>query len=219
MTGSSKQNEPPANFETADDFSTLIAEIRSSATVQPSGSFTDHVMARLSDPMQTKPSLERFNAATAFNLIRQKYWPKVIKSTDCALCFVLSGFFYLIISITLTIGLKPLSSTLAPGSWLALQPIVTFCFAVILAIIGILIFINRQFTHRLARLGAMGYLLFSLVNGLLSHWLPGTPLKPAGLVFYTIGATLLGIFLWVTLQKSRSHESLQICEPQCRQGG
>ena len=215
MTNPSNQNEPPDRFEDADKYTSLIAIIRASTLFQPSESFTERVMAQLSGHMRIQSSVARAHAPSTLTQVWQKFWPGKIQVTDCAFCFVLSGFFYLIISITLVIGLKPISATLPAGSWLAFQPFFSFCFAVILTCVGILIVINRPMTRLIARLGTMGYLFFSLINGLLSHWIPGAQLGPVGLLFYISGAALLGMFLLVTLHKCQSHGPMQPCDPQC----
>jgi hypothetical protein len=172
-------------------------------------------MAEIAHSNETTYPYSTKAVASESNLVLQKIWPPLISRADCALCFILSGFFYLVVCIVMMIGFEPGSSGLPVESWWRLQPFFTLCYAVGLTLIGALVFLNRQITHRLARLGIMIYFSFTLVNGILSHWFPGESQTVAGWLLFSVGAALLGIFLLVTLHRYQAGFPFQQSESRC----
>ena len=121
--GADPVRQLPDNFECQEPFKEIILLARTSQSVKVPRDFTATVMNRLS--AAGKPGLyERiFRGAGRINIRR---WIEVADATECALCFLLAGFFYFVLGLVLIVGLKAIAAPTPPVGWINVQPQLAF---------------------------------------------------------------------------------------------
>jgi hypothetical protein len=194
------EDAPPQDFENRAEFKTLIETLESSPALEPSHDFTARVMAeidRRKAPAQIRP---RFPLGERVQQILSRL-TETASSKDIALCFILAGFFYLVLGFVLYFGLQRLGVQGSVSAWVRMQPYVAFGFAVGLGGLGGLIFWDGQTALRVAQAGSIVYILLSLSNTAFLQVSPDRPFNVYGMLCFAAGSLLLGGFLATTVRK------------------
>lgn len=188
----------PDNFESQERFKPIIPLLKNASRLPVPQNFTANVMDRLAGPKRLRPGVRMFEG---FGKISIRMWTDVADATECALCFYLAGFFYFILSMVFTIGLKSLGTQAPLAVWIIIQPQLAMLNALGFAALGIILIKKSASAIKIAQVGTIIYIGFTIFNGISIQKTPGNPFNAAGLLCFVGGALILGVFLWVVLQK------------------
>jgi hypothetical protein len=145
-----------------------LTEIMEKAPQQesPEG-FTARVMARLPEGKATvrRFSFRRPFGIPAFTTDLTLGFRHPVTKTECAFYFLLTGFFYFVLGVILMIGLKRLTAGLPVAGWLEIQPVFSLLAALCLMALGVALYMDGDAAVRAARIGAMVYAGFVILNG------------------------------------------------------
>jgi hypothetical protein len=123
-----------------------------------------------------------------------------VSGEECSFYFFMVGVFYAVLSVVLMIGIHVLGTTLAPPSWVRLQPQIALVTALCMAAMGFYLLKEGKVALRIARIVAFVYLGFALLNGVVVPLEWNMPLSAfTALVSALIGVPT-GFFLIRTLQ-------------------
>jgi hypothetical protein len=190
--------EPPENFESRHGFKRIIRLARTSSPVDVPRDFTEKVMHRVA--ARNQPGLnDRF--LQAFSKINVRRWTEVADATECALCFFLAGFFYFVLGIVLIMGLKATEVRIPLAVWIIIQPQLAFITALGFLALGIILKRKSDSAVKIAQIGTLIYIGFTVFNGIGIQRTPGNPFNSAGMLCFIGGALILGVFLLLILQK------------------
>ena len=193
-------SELPEDFETRPEFSPLIDRLRTEEAAEPGPDFTLRVMAGI-DEVQS----ELAEAATAVKQIKQRtaslmrYLTDTPSVRDIALCFLLAGFFYFLLGVIFFLGLQNLQPLPPTAQWLRLQPQVAMITAGVLGTLGLLLLLDGGMAMRLARIGTIAFIAFSVVNGTWISLENTGPVTSIGVLCFIAAPVLLGLFLAASL--------------------
>ncbi len=188
----------PDNFESQERFKHIIPQLKNASRLPVPHNFTANVMDRLAAPKRLSLNIRMLEG---FGKISIRMWADVADATECALCFFLAGFFYFILSMVFIIGLKALGTQAPLAVWIIIQPQLALLNALGFAALGIILIKESASAIKIAQAGTIIYIGFTVFNGISIHKTPGNPFNTAGLLCFVGGALILGVFLWVVLQK------------------
>lgn len=196
-------SEPPPDFETRPELAPMIAQLRAEQTVEPGPDFTRRVMTEISavqSEMTAAADANRQMKKRAASLMR--YLTDTPSVADIGLCFLLAGFFYFLLAAIFFLGLQNLPPLPATAAWLQLQPQVAMVTAGGLGTIGLLLLVlASRIVMRLARIGTIVYIAFSIFNGAWISLESTGPYSLVGLLCFTAAPVLLGLFLAASLMR------------------
>ncbi len=197
-------SEAPSDFEDQPELAPVIEQLRAEESTEPQSDFTLRVMAGISEVQsetaEAAATVQRFRERSA-SLMR--YLTETPSVSDIALCFLLAGFFYFLLGVIFFFGLQTIEPLPAMAAWLRLQPQVAMCTAGVLGTIGLLLLLNGGIAMRLARIGTIAYIGFSIFNGMWIGLMNVSSYRPFGLLCFAAAPVLLGVFLAASLQRYR----------------
>lgn len=186
--------ELPDDFERTATFEAILTLIKSSAPATPPPDFTRNVMRRLSE----RNTSRRQSISDRLKVsIGQLTLPAT--AMEVATCFFLSGFFYLVLGISLHVGLKSLGADPSATGWFYYQPHLAVLIAMGFTTVGFLFWKNNRLAFRIANLTTIFYVLFSIVNSVQAQSISSRPFSISGVLSFSAGTILVGIFLAVTV--------------------
>jgi hypothetical protein len=193
--------EPPENFEHLSEFKALIDTLQTTPGLEPEPGFTGRVMSAVYGQRRSV-SKRRDGYPVSARLQRVLAGlTQTASAKDIALCFLLAGFFYLVLGLVLYFGLKSAAAAGPLSGWIAIQPYLAFGFAAGLGAMGALILADGPTALRIAHLGTVTYIVLVLSNAVLLQISPARPFNVYGILFFTAGSLLLGIFLVTAVRK------------------
>jgi hypothetical protein len=187
----------PDDFESQERFKHVIPLLKNAPPLPVAHNFTANVMDRLVAPKRRVPNVRMLEG---FGKISVRMWADVTDATECALCFYLAGFFYFILSMVFIIGLKALGTQAPLAVWIIIQPQLALLNALWFAALGIILVKKSAYAIKIAQVGTIIYIGFTIFNGISIQKTPGNPFNAAGLLCFVGGALILGVFLLVVLQ-------------------
>lgn len=203
--GGEQPSEVADDFESDPAFAPIIERMRAETAAEPHPGFTQQVMAVIAE-MQTAKT-----GSTAFwQQVRRRiaatvaYLTDTPSAADIALCFLLAGFFYFMLGIIFFFGLKSIEPLPATAQWLRLQPQIAMLTAGVLGTLGVLLLLDGRLAMRLARIGTLAFIVFSVFNGTWFGVTGAASYRLFGLLCFTLAPVLLGLFLAASLQRFRS---------------
>lgn len=191
----------PEEFETREPFKSIILLAQKSPVPDPPPDLTEKVMTRIA---ARERRLMHEQIRVAFNKINIRRWTEVSDQTECALCFFMAGFFYLVFAFVLLMGLKAAGSKSPLAVWIIIQPQIAFITALGFSAIGIILLKKSDSAVKIAQVGSIMYVGFSVFNAIGIRRAPGNPFSAAGVICFVGGTLILGIFLIVIVQKYQS---------------
>ena len=196
--------EPPTDFETRPEFLPIIDRLRAEQTVAPPTDFTPRVMAGIYE-VQTEMTAA---ASSAWQMKKRaasamRYLTETPTGADIALCFLLAGFFYFLLGVIFFFGLQTMQPVPVTAGWLRLQPQVAMITAGVLGTLGLLLLLDGGTAMRLAQIGTLVFIAFSIFNGMWISLENGGPFISFGFLCFTAAPALLGLFLTASLQRYR----------------
>lgn len=123
-----------------------------------------------------------------------------VSGQECSFYFIMAGVFYSVLAVVLTIGFHELGTGLIPPGWVRWQPQIALITAVCMVAMGFYILKDGQMARRVARIVALVYLGFALLNGVVVPLEWDIPVS----AFISMLSTLIGVptgfFLIRTIQ-------------------
>jgi hypothetical protein len=174
-----------------------LTEVMEKATQQePSEGFTERVMARLPEG---KATVRRFPfrqpvETRAFATRLTLGFRHPVMKTECAFCFLLSGFFYLVLGFVLMIGLRWPVGLHHPG-WLSIQPLFGLLLAAWLTALGAVLYTDVSSSIRIARIGTVLYAVLVFLNGWLGVVRMPVPIELFFAVIFSVTGLGMAVFL------------------------
>jgi len=176
--------------------------MREEATPEPPADLGVRVMARI---RSFRPSPWRVLGealvrprAVSFDPIRALRAP--VSGQECSFYFFMVGIFYAVLGVILLTGLPGLGSFPAAPGWVRWQPPIALATAGCMAAIGLYLLKDGKLALRAARVGALVYLGFALLNGVFVPLEWSVPVSAyVSLVSALVGLPT-GFFLVRTLQ-------------------
>jgi len=192
---------PPKQFENMKKFEHIIHLAQDTKSVSPPDDFTKKVMENL----PAGPYVAWFKLLRLFSFPFQnlnfRVWTEVETDGECAFCFLMAGFFYFIMGVVLTLGLKTMGSHVHVSGWIMIQPQISFASATVFISLGVFLSKKSVLAIKMAYFWTIIYIGFSVFNSIGIQMAPGNPFTAAGMLCLTTGAVLLGIFLAIIVHK------------------
>jgi hypothetical protein len=123
-----------------------------------------------------------------------------ISGQECSFYFIMVGVFYAILSIVLMMGFGELGTTLAAPGWVRWQPQIALITAGCMVAIGLYLLKDGKTALRMARIGALVYLGFALLNGIIVSLKWDIPVSAYVSLLSAIIGLPTGLFLIRTIQ-------------------
>jgi hypothetical protein len=123
-----------------------------------------------------------------------------VSGEECSFYFIMVGAFYAVLSIVLMIGFHMTGTTLAPPSWVRWQPQIALVTALFMAAVGFYLLKDGKLALRIARIGALVYLGYGLLNGIVVPLEWDIPISAFVSLLSTLIAVPTGFFLIRTIQ-------------------
>jgi len=191
--------EPDSRWKELDGIARMMRE---EATPEPPADLGVRVMARI---RSFRPSPWRVLGealvrprAVSFDPIRALRAP--VSGQECSFYFIMVGIFYAVLGLVLWVGLHVLGAFPAAPGWVRWQPPIALATAGCMAAIGLYLLKDGKLALRAARVGAVVYLGFALLNGVFVPLEWSVPVSAyVSLVSALVGLPT-GFFLVRTLQ-------------------
>ena len=123
-----------------------------------------------------------------------------VSGQECSFYFIMVGVFYAILGVILMIGLQKLGASLVAPGWVRWQPQIALFTAGCMVAIGLYLLKDGKLALGMARIGALVYLGFALLNGIFVSLEWDIPVS----AFVSLLSALIGLptgfFLIRTLQ-------------------
>jgi hypothetical protein len=186
-----------------DNHQDIIDRIKATPAIEPPASFTDNVMRRLPD---RNPGILLAVASFLYQLYNYALAPDGDRASgltrrECSFYFFITGFFYLIVGIILMIGLQGISSGMAAMEWIKLQPHLTIGAAIWLIALGVVLMLDGSVGIRAARYGALLYIFFAVVNGILMRTYLHIPFAGVFIIGFVATSAIMGFMLADAVKK------------------
>lgn len=159
--------------ETFDEFNDLVEVMRRARRFPVPNRFVESVMTRLDAGEKTG-------------------------TRECAACFFLTGFFYLVMGIMLTAGFRAIHFTAFPENWITLQPYLTIGASLLLFALGAALMKRGKSALKAAFHGTILYIFLVVISGIFMA--PYLDIPYAGL--FIAGFTGAGVFMGVIIARA-----------------
>jgi hypothetical protein len=123
-----------------------------------------------------------------------------VSGQECSFYFIMVGVFYAILGVILMIGLHKLGVSLVTPGWVRWQPQIALITAGCMVAIGLYLLKDGKLALRMARIGALVYLGFALLNGIFVPLEWDIPISAALSLLSTLIGVPTGFFLIRTIQ-------------------
>lgn len=90
-----------------------------------------------------------------------------ITGQECSFYFIMAGVFYAVLGMILMVGLHKLGSSMASLGLVRWQPLIAIATAICLVAMGFSLLKDSRLALRVARIGALIYLGFAFLNGMI----------------------------------------------------
>ena len=123
-----------------------------------------------------------------------------VSGQECSFYFIMVGVFYAVLGIVLMAGFHALDATLAQPGWVRWQPQIALITAGCMVAIGLYLLKDGKTALRMARIGALVYLGFALLNGIIVSLKWDIPVSAFVSLLSAIIGLPTGLFLIRTIQ-------------------
>ena len=191
-------NVPP-DFEQAEVIRRIVKLARTTPMDLPTHNFTHNVMQRLTEncinPSRTSDIFSlKFRAKMSL-----KHLIMPASALELASCFFLAGFFYLVMGLSLYLGVHSLGLGSSTINWLKYQPIIALLIAFSFISVGYILLKKIRFAFRIANLSIFCYILLAIINSIQAHAGLGHHMSYLAVHSVLVGTIIMGIFLAITL--------------------
>jgi hypothetical protein len=185
----------PEDFETSAEYEPIIAAARQAEPLPVPEAFTATVMRQISDRGAVSEPVTR----------RMRKWTRAASSRDLGHCFLVTGFFYLVLSLTLLWGLQSLPA----ASWMRWQPAVGLAAALLYGALGLFLVTDGSAAVRFAEIGTAGILAALILPTAAAVAAPANAFAIAATVFFVLAGCGPSLFLLATVHRYRTGDSAQ----------
>lgn len=192
---------PPKQFENMKKFEHIIHIAQNTKAIFSPDGFTKKVMENLPPGPHASGSKLVKLFLLPFQNLNIRSWLEVETVSECAVCFLMVGFFYFVMGIVMALGLKTMGGQPHVSGWIMIQPQIAFASAIVFIFLGVFLLKKRMFAIKLAYGVTILYIGFSVFNSAGIQMATGNPFSAAGMLCLTSGAVVLGIFLAVIVHK------------------
>jgi len=123
-----------------------------------------------------------------------------VSGKECSFYFIMVGVFYAILGVILMVGLHRLGASLVTPGWVRWQPQIALVTAGCMVAIGLYLMKDGKLALRMARVGALVYLGFALLNGIFVSLEWDIPVSAFMSLFSALIGLPTGFFLIRTIQ-------------------
>ncbi|MBT8356168.1 MAG: hypothetical protein KJO61_00215 [Deltaproteobacteria bacterium] len=192
---------PPKQFENSTKYEHIIQLAQDTRAVLPPDGFTRQVMENL--PPGSHSAKSKFSKLLSRPFKKQVFqaWIEVETEAECAFCFLLAGFFYLIMGVVMAHGLDVIGRPNQISPLVMLQPAIAFASSFVFIILGVSMLKKIFSVIKIAYFMTLLYIGFSIFNAIVIQLTPQSPFTVTATLFLTSGAVLLGVFLTVIIHK------------------
>lgn len=196
--------------EPADRHEKIIDLIRNAKSVAPPDSLTGNVMRRI----------ENEEPLRGYSFIPQAFGFKggmhdggrkegnALSLSESAFCFSLTGFFYCIFSLSMTLGFARFGSGHGPVGILVYQALFTFVLGLLLIVLGFALYRFRMSGIRIIRYGTVFFMLSILIGSLIMHLFIPLRLSLVMVWPFAITGLVMGYFLSRVIDRIQENETV-----------
>ena len=181
------------------EFDAIARMMREDPAPEPPADLGERVMARVRAyrPTPWKVFVDALlkPRAVSFDPIRALRAP--VSGQECSFYFIMVGVFHAVLGLTLMAGLRGFDAF--PG-WVRWQPQIALVTAVCMAAIGLCLLKDGNLALRAARIGALVYLGFAVLNGVFVSLEWSVPVSAYASLLSALIGLPTGFFLLRTLQ-------------------
>jgi hypothetical protein len=123
-----------------------------------------------------------------------------VSGQECSFYFIMVGVFYAILGVVLMVGLHKLGASPATLGWVRWQPQIALATALCMMATGIYLLKDGRLALRVARIGALIYLGFAFLNGIIVPLEWDIPVSAFVSMLSTLIGVPIGFFLFRTIQ-------------------
>jgi hypothetical protein len=161
---SPEAGEPDSRWRELDAFSRMMRE---EPALEPPAGLAERVMSRI---RAHRPSLWEVLGEALLRPHEVSFHPlnairSPVSGQECSFYFIMVGVFYAILGVILMVGLHKLGASLVTPGWVRWQPQIALVTAGCMVAIGLYLLKGGKLALRMARVGALVYLGFALLNG------------------------------------------------------
>jgi hypothetical protein len=161
---SPEAGEPESRWRELDAFARMMRE---EPALEPPAGLGERVMSRI---RAHRPSLWKVLGEALLRPHEVSFHPlnairSPVSGQECSFYFIMVGVFYAILGVILMVGLHKLGASLVTPGWVRWQPQIALVTAGCMVAIGLYLLKGGKLALRMARVGALVYLGFALLNG------------------------------------------------------
>ena len=149
------------------ELDTIARMMREETAPEPPGGLADRVMARIrahrNSPWKVIGEALLRPREVSFHPLSALRSP--VSGQECSFYFIMVGVFYAILGVILMVGLHKMGASLVAPGWVRWQPQIALVTAGCMVAIGLYLLKDGKLALRMARIGALVYLGFALLNG------------------------------------------------------
>jgi hypothetical protein len=123
-----------------------------------------------------------------------------VSGQECSFYFIMVGVFYAILGVILMVGLHKLGASLATLGWVRWQPQIALFTALCMVAMGFYLLKDGKLALRVARIGALIYLGFAFLNGIIVPLEWDIPVSAFVSMLSTLIGVPTGFFLFRAIQ-------------------
>jgi hypothetical protein len=123
-----------------------------------------------------------------------------VSGQECSFYFIMVGVFYAILGVILMVGLHKLGASLVTPGWVRWQPQIALVTAGCMVAIGLYLLKDGKLALRTARIGALVYVGFALLNGVFVSLEWDIPVSAFVSLLSALIGLPTGLFLIRTIQ-------------------
>ncbi len=182
-------------------FEHIIRIAQDTNAVSPPEGFTTKVMESLPPGSQVTESKLLKLFSPPFKKQFFQGWIEVETDAECAFCFLMAGFFYFIMGVVMSHGLRAVGGFGHISEFVMFQPAIAFASSFVFIVLGVIMLKKMISVIKIAHFWTILFIGFSIFNSIVIQTSPQNPFTVFGTLCHTTGAVLLGIFLAVIVQK------------------
>jgi hypothetical protein len=161
---SPEAGEPDSRWRELNAFARMMRE---EPALEPPAGLGERVMSRI---RAHRPSLWKVLGEALLRPHEVSFHPlnairSPVSGQECSFYFIMVGVFYAILGVILMVGLHKLGASLVTPGWVRWQPQIALVTAGCMVAIGLYLLKDGKLALRMARIGALVYLGFALLNG------------------------------------------------------
>ena len=212
-TSRSHPTSVPPDFEQAASIKRIIKMARTTPMDKPSQNFTQNVMQRLSGnsfgPSRLPDTL--FLKFRSQMLLKRLMMPASV--LELASCFFLTGFFYLVMGLSVFLGVYALDLDSSSIRWLKYQPIIALFIAISFITVGYILLKKTRLAFRIANWAIFCYILLEISNSVMAYSRVSSDTSFSAVLPVLGGTIIMGLFLAMTLNNFQRLSSLPPKDP------